>query len=287
MMSTKAERARDLLEAYNAAKMMKEEDNAADVVADLLDRAGCSLLEAVNDGDIDECRELLAIEGVDIHIKYSSDFPYLCMTPVMWACRIGCFDIAKLLMSKGANVHDKDTNGWSCLMQACNFGHFDIAEYLESNGASIYEKNNYGLSCLMQACGEGHLNIVLLLLSKGASFHEIVDNMLSCCSVALRYKRIRVLYRLRKWPTTMAIIVLQELALIYIIDSEAIIDLHQYLGRPEDLETDNEEDYEKDDEGNVLDPDVEEVDEDDDVDDDDDDVDDEDDVDEIDEIGDE
>jgi hypothetical protein len=45
---------------------------------------------------------------------------------------------------------------------------------------------------------------------------------------------------------------LQELALIYIIDSESVIDLHQYLGRPEDLKTDNEEDYKKDDEGNLL-----------------------------------
>jgi hypothetical protein len=35
----------------------------------------------------------------------------------------------------------------------------------------------------------------------------------------------------------MAIIMLQELSLIYIIDSESLIDLHQYLGRPEDLKT--------------------------------------------------
>ena len=60
-------------------------------------------------------------------------------------------------------------------------------------------------------------------------------------------------------PITMAIIKLQELALIYIIDSESVIDLHQYLGRPDDCsKSDNEEDYAKDEEGNMLDLVVEE-----------------------------
>jgi hypothetical protein len=96
-----------------------------------------------------------------------------------------------------------------------------------------------------------HLNIAEYLMSKGASFHEITNNGDTCFSVARYNNNIRLLYRLRKWPTTMAILVLQELALIYIIDSESLIDLHQYLGRPEDLKADNEEDYKKE-EGNVV-----------------------------------
>jgi hypothetical protein len=51
----------------------------------------------------------------------------------------------------------------------------------------------------------------------------------------------------------MAIIMLQELALIYIIDSESVIDLHQYLGRPDDCsKSEYEEDYLKDEEGNIT-----------------------------------
>ena len=110
------------------------------------------------------------------------------------------------------------------------------------------------------ACANNRLNVAEYLLSKGASIHEMNDDGETCFYYARRYKYIKLLYRLRKWPTAMAILVLQELALIYIIDSESVIDLHQYLGRPEDLKTDNEEDYIKDDEGSVIAWDVEEED---------------------------
>ena len=54
---SRADIARDLLETYNGAKKLT---NNADMVADLLARAGRSLLKAVKAGDIGECRELLA-----------------------------------------------------------------------------------------------------------------------------------------------------------------------------------------------------------------------------------
>ena len=56
------------------------------------------------------------------------------------------------------------------------------------------------------------------------------------------YPKHGILYRLRKWPTTMAILVLTELALIYRIDCSSLIDLHQYIGR-EDFTRDIEEGY--------------------------------------------
>ncbi len=136
----------------------------------------------------------------------------------------------------------------------------DIIELLLSHGAGISEEysesGSYNLICV---CSIGRVNIFVdFMLAKGANIHqqgvsphEPSDGG-SCFSTALHSNHIRVLYRLRKWTTTMAIIMLQELALIYIIDSESVIDLHQYLGRPEDLKTDNEEDCTKDEEGNVL-----------------------------------
>jgi hypothetical protein len=246
-----SEKARDLLEAYNAAKMMKEEDdNAADMVADLLDRAGRSLIDADKAGDIDECRELLAIEGVDVHIKDCEDYPNYDRTPVIWACARGHLDILVLLVSKGGNINDKDNIGWNCLMWACLNDDLDIAEYLVSKGANINDNNNAGHSCLIIACYNGLLNVAEFLMSKGANIYEISDDGETCF---LRYNDdLKVIYRLRKWPTTMAILVLQELDLIYIIDSESLIDLHQYLGRPDDLKTDNEEDYKKDTGGILL-----------------------------------
>jgi hypothetical protein len=118
------------------------------------------------------------------------------------------------------DIHERDNNGWSPIIIASRRGHVEIAGLLLSKGANIHDKNIFGNTCFSYSLGSNHN---------------------------------RVLYHLRKWPTTMAIIMLQELALIYIIDSESVIDLHQYLGRPDDCsKSDKEEDYTKDTEGNVL-----------------------------------
>ena len=54
----------------------------------------------------------------------------------------------------------------------------------------------------------------------------------------------RPLYRLRKWPTTMAILVLKELSLYYLIDCCSLIDLHQYIGTEAfTLDDDDDEGY--------------------------------------------
>ena len=78
------------------------------------------------------------------------------------------------------------------------------------------------------------------------------DGLYNCFPLALEGFRFKVLYRLRKWRTTMFVLVLQELGLIYIIDSESVIDFHQYMGK-EDFTTDDEEkDYIRDDDGNII-----------------------------------
>ena len=168
MSSTSSERARDLLEEYN----------------DLLARAGHSLLEAVKAGDIGECRELLAIEGVDIHIKDSEGYPNYGMTPGQWACSKGYLDILEYLVSKGANINDKSDIGWSCLMWASYKGHLNIAEYLVSKGANIHDKSMYGSNCLTVACANNRLNVAEFLLSKGANIHEMNIYGDTCFSLA-------------------------------------------------------------------------------------------------------
>ena len=81
-----------------------------------------------------------------------------------------------------------------------------------------------------------HVDVVVLLLSHAASLHHI-DNLGDTCFTYARDPQLNpnrkhgLLYRLRKWPTTMAILVLTELALICLIDCSSLIDLHQYIGR--------------------------------------------------------
>ena len=150
-------------------------------------------------------------------------------------------------MAQGASISDVSNNGCSCLMKACYTGHFDIIELLVSEGASIDHKDNDGNSCLMAACNNGYLHIAEYLMAQGASILDMSNDGETCFSYAAGHSnqanRIRLLYRLRKWPTTMAILVLQELALIDIIGFESVIDLHQFLGRPEDYTVDNEREY--------------------------------------------
>jgi hypothetical protein len=92
--------------------------------------------------------------------------------------------------------------------------------------------------------------MVALLLSHGASVHYINNNGDTCFTIARDpdfnpnpNRKYGLFYRLRKWPTTMAILVLEELALYYKIDCSSLIDLHQYIGT-ELFTIDNEDEYE-------------------------------------------
>ena len=49
------------------------------------------------------------------------------------------------------------------------------------------------------------------------------------------YGKHEVVDTLRKWPATMAIIVLDELYLYYQLDAQSIIDLWEYIGKEEDF----------------------------------------------------
>ena len=90
----------------------------------------------------------------------------------------------------------------------------------------------------MKACIYNHFEIIDFLLSNGANIHEMNNNGETCFSRALQFKRFNILYRLRKWPTTMAILVLQELNLF-----AALCDPYHYIGT-ELFSLDNEKDYE-------------------------------------------
>jgi ankyrin repeat protein len=234
------------------------------------------LINAIIAGNTDECSRLIDDEGADLHKKDedgwcglmwachkkgSLDIVKLLVSKgasvsatdddgdscLMWACFQGHLDIAAFLVSQGASIGDKSNNGCSCLMKACYTGHFDIIAFLVSEGADINHQDNDGNSCLMVACNNGYLHIAEYLMAQGASIHAMSNDGETSFSFAAGHSnpanRIRLLYRLRKWPTTMAILVLQELGLVDVIDFESAIDLHQYLGRPEDFTVDDEEKY--------------------------------------------
>ena len=114
-----------------------------------------------------------------------------------------------------------------------------VVELLLSKGADINDKNNYGDSAIIEASAHGHVNVVKLLLCKGSSINGIDNDRKSAVSASNDDK---IKHILRKWPMTMAILILKELGIYYQTDTRTLIDLYQYVGR-EDCTADNEEDY--------------------------------------------
>ena len=173
------------------------------------------LLHAAEAGDIEEVRRQLA-DHADVNWAANE----WGTSPLIAASREGLGAIVELLLQHSANVNQATTvDGSTPLIVASCFAHIHIVELLLSHGASVHHINNNGNTCFTYA-GDPDINL------NPNRMHGI-------------------LYRLRKWPTTMAILVLQELALYYKIDCSSLIDLHQYIGT-ELFTIDNEDDYEVD-----------------------------------------
>uniref|UniRef100_A0A8C1U256 Protein phosphatase 1 regulatory subunit 27 n=1 Tax=Cyprinus carpio TaxID=7962 RepID=A0A8C1U256_CYPCA len=56
----------------------------------------------------------------------------------------GNLECVKLLIKYGADVHQRDENGWTPLHMACSDGYPEIARYLLSLGASVEAENENG-----------------------------------------------------------------------------------------------------------------------------------------------
>lgn len=76
--------------------------------------------------------------------------------------------VKRLLAEKGANVDQKDNNGWTPLNIAAQNGHSNVVELLLAKGAKIDQANSNGWTPLNSASLNGHSNVVELLLAKGA-----------------------------------------------------------------------------------------------------------------------
>ena len=182
------------------------------------------LIDAVRAGNKAECKRLLKLKDIDIHER---DKILIGRSAIIWASIEGRMKIIKLLLSKGANVNDKDNHGYSVIILASYEGHMNVAELLLSKGANVNDKDNDGRSSIIEASDQGHVSVVELLLSKGANIHDISNDGFTAMSVTSSDK---IRYILSKWPITMAILILKELDLYYLYDASTLIDLYQYLG---------------------------------------------------------
>jgi ankyrin repeat protein len=85
------------------------------------------------------------LEAVKELVKFIKDINYreskFKNTALMYACRYGCIDVVKFLVSLGANFEIPDHLNYTCLMRAVQYGHNNVVEYLLSEGANYKKKS--------------------------------------------------------------------------------------------------------------------------------------------------
>ena len=112
--------------------------------------AGTDVNEGDEDGDTPliyaleeghkEVARLLITKGADVNTK--RDFAKT--SPLHFAAIYDLKEIATLLIAKGANVNARSSRGWTPLMVAARRGKVDIADLLIANGADVNAMSRYG-----------------------------------------------------------------------------------------------------------------------------------------------
>ncbi|NWV97542.1 PPR27 phosphatase, partial [Machaerirhynchus nigripectus] len=86
----------------------------------------------IKQGDLEQVGRFIRARKVTLDTIYPSG-----MAALHEAVLTGNLDCVKLLVKYGADIHQRDENGWTPLHMACSDGYADIARYLLSLGASL------------------------------------------------------------------------------------------------------------------------------------------------------
>ena len=132
--------------------------------------------------ELDTTRVLELIEkGADINAR---DWEH--HTPLIEAVIFGRYEIAKLLIEKGARVKDSYVNGSALLDLAANGrGVGQMAELLIKAGADVNEETDGGYTPLLIAAGRGLTDIVKVLLEAGANVNAVGESGKTARELAL------------------------------------------------------------------------------------------------------
>jgi ankyrin repeat protein len=125
------------------------------------------LLEAVRACDIDSACKLLS-SGANVDARDSEG-----STLLMLASHAGNLPMVKALIEAGAAVNAGDERGWTPLMKAAynaelDRGFADVVQALIDAGADVEMPISYGIRPLMLAAGYGETAVAETLLKAGA-----------------------------------------------------------------------------------------------------------------------
>ena len=91
------------------------------------------------------------------------------LSPLCVACCYGHTEVVCALLSGGAKVDLQDTEGNTPLLAASMKGHTEVVRAMLSAGAKVDLQGQFGWSPLHMACHEGHMEVVRALLASGAN----------------------------------------------------------------------------------------------------------------------
>uniref|UniRef100_A0A4W6BPS6 Protein phosphatase 1 regulatory subunit 27 n=1 Tax=Lates calcarifer TaxID=8187 RepID=A0A4W6BPS6_LATCA len=98
-----------------------------------------SFQDIVRRGDLEQIGRFMRARKVRVDTIFHSG-----MAALHEAVLTGNLDVVKLLVKYGADVHQRDEDGWTPLHMACSDGYPEIARYLLSMGANTEAENESG-----------------------------------------------------------------------------------------------------------------------------------------------
>ncbi|XP_048411315.1 protein phosphatase 1 regulatory subunit 27-like [Stegostoma tigrinum] len=96
-------------------------------------------LDHIRQGDLEQIGRFIRARKVKLDTLYLTG-----MAALHEAVLSGNLECVKLLIKYGADIQQKDENGWTPLHMSCSDGHLEIAKYLLSQGARANVANDDG-----------------------------------------------------------------------------------------------------------------------------------------------
>jgi hypothetical protein len=150
------------------------------------------------------------------------------MTPLIVASHHGQSGAIKILLERGANIHEKGVDDMTALHYASSS---EVVEELLKNHMNINQTDKYGRTPLNTACN----NIILEFGFSESEYNkkEVVEILLTCgadidLAEPILCENREIVDIIERWSFTMSIILLEELCVYNVLDYEEIKYLCDY-----------------------------------------------------------